>query len=271
LTIADQLPGSSADRMLALHGAVRDAWQAQPRWRPVGDARQTAGGVIQHVVDAETGALATICAHPIAGTRWVTGAIRDKWHETGAQQGRLGWPCEDATATIAAGGMLQQFAGDGTARMGAIASHPATGTCMVRGAIHDAWLAAGGERVLGLPECDTTLAGDGRGAYNQYRGATRSRIYWVVDGRGPPTGSAAEWRLGSIDHGIFVVPAPILDAWRTALTHSGPLGYPIGSAKPDRAGGLTMAFEHGAIAVSARGEVTIDHPAFAGSTAARLP
>ncbi|MBC7975664.1 MAG: hypothetical protein H7138_11860, partial [Myxococcales bacterium] len=87
---------SWAGRSLPIRGAILAAWRAASGWQPLGEERATAGGVVQCFVHAETGALATIGAHPVAGTWSVTGAIRDKWYETGAELGRLGWPREGA-------------------------------------------------------------------------------------------------------------------------------------------------------------------------------
>ncbi|MBC7976316.1 MAG: hypothetical protein H7138_15200, partial [Myxococcales bacterium] len=119
----------------------------------------------------------------------------------------------------------------------------------------DAWLAAGGERALGLPECDTMLCGDGRGRYIQYAApveaaplglprVTRTRIYWHVR------------------HGVRVVSDPILAAWRGTDCERGPLGYATAAVQADgEPGGLTMTFEHGAIFVSPTGDVRFDRSA----------
>ncbi len=253
VSAADPHLVSWAGRSLPIRGAILTAWRAASGWHPLGEERATAGGVVQHFVQAETGALATICAHPVAGTEWVMGAIRDKWYEVGAELGRLGWPREPARATLDPGGAIQRFGGD--APTGAIASHPARGTYLIHADLHDTWLAAGGERALGLPECDTMLCGDGRGRYIQY---ARAPVEAAPSGL-----RVARTRIyGHVRHGVHVVADPILAAWRGTDCERGPLGYPTAAVQADGdPGGMKMQFEHGAICVSPTGEVRFDRDA----------
>lgn len=233
---------SWAGRTFRIEGAVLAAWRAaDARWHPLGDARASAGGALQEFVHGATGALATICAHPRAGAWWVIGAVRDRWYEAGAQLGALGWPLEDARATADGRGVLQRFGrdGDGDAPAGAIASHPGAGTYLVDAVIHEAWLAAGGERELGLPECDTLGCGDGRGRYSQFLGGVRSRIYWTAR------------------HGAALVPDPIFTAWYERGAERGPLGYPIAGPRAGE-GGREVPFERGIARVAPGGDVHLE-------------
>ncbi|WP_282783113.1 MULTISPECIES: YiiX/YebB-like N1pC/P60 family cysteine hydrolase [unclassified Nocardia] len=70
---------------------------------------------------------------------YVAGAIRDRWGEIGWEQGLLGYPVSDETATADGVGRFNRFDN------GSIYWHPGTGAYEVTGQIHDKWAAEGYE------------------------------------------------------------------------------------------------------------------------------
>ncbi len=80
---------------------------------------------------------------------YVAGAIRDKWEQTGWEQGFLGYPISDETATADGVGRFNRF------ENGYIYWHPSFGAYVVRGGILDQWAAAGFETsTYGYPTAD---------------------------------------------------------------------------------------------------------------------
>ncbi len=103
------------------------------------------------------------------GAHIVWGGIREKWSALGWEQGRLGFPTTDETATPDGIGAYNHFQG------GSIYWSPSTGAHSVWGAIRDKWTALGWEQsYLGYPTTDEVALGDG-GAFNHFQNGS---IYW---------------------------------------------------------------------------------------------
>jgi uncharacterized protein with LGFP repeats len=76
----------------------------------------------------------------------VRGGIRERWEGNGLENGPLGYPTADEQCGLRGGGCAQEFL------HGTITWSPVSGAQPVRGAIRDAWLAAGGlDGDLGYP------------------------------------------------------------------------------------------------------------------------
>jgi uncharacterized protein with LGFP repeats len=99
------------------------------------------------------------------GAHVVRGNILAKWRQLGAESGVLGYPTGDDTAM--AGGYLTTFRG------GSVYWSSATGARMVRGALLERYVAAGGPAALGFPTADEGPAGSG--AKVPLTGGT---VYW---------------------------------------------------------------------------------------------
>jgi uncharacterized protein with LGFP repeats len=188
----------------------------------------------------------------------------------------LGFPTTSDAHTPDGGGYFVRFQG------GDVYWSPATNAQVVRGAIRDAWLAAGGSGgYLGYPTTSDAVAAGGKGAFVRFQGGD---VYWspstgtqIVRGAilstwlawggsggvlGFPTTSDAHTADGG---GYFVrfqggdvywspatnaqvVRGGILDAWLATGGSGGPLGYPTRSdaPTPDRVG-ATVPFQHGQV------------------------
>jgi hypothetical protein len=148
---------------------------------------------------------------PATGVGWVFGAIRDKWRDTGWENGVLGFPKTGENGTP-----------DGRARythfeFGSIYWTPQIGAHEVHGDIHARWAAYGWERAggpsdyynvpwaLGYPTSDELVAPDGRGRANFFENGA---IYW------------------SPDSGAHRVYGRIFDKWQQD-GWEGRMGYPI--------------------------------------------
>jgi len=130
----------------------------------------------------------------------VRGAILDRWRSLGAQTGVLGYPIGDDVAVP--GGFKTDFAG------GSIYWSGATGARMVRGALLQRYVAAGGPGVLGHPVVDDGPTPDGKGAFIRLE---RGEIHWS-----PSTGAN-------------LVSGAVLERWRAMGGQTGPLGAPTGA------------------------------------------
>jgi uncharacterized protein with LGFP repeats len=158
---------------------------------------------------------------PSTGARLVRGAILERWQASGAENGPLGYPTGDDVAVP--GGFRTDFAG------GSIYWSAATGPQMVRGAILQRYVAAGGPASLGFPIADDGGTADGTGALVRLQGGA---LYW------------------SSRTGAHVVRGAILERWRSLGAQTGVLGYPTGDdvAVP---GGFKTDFAGGSIYWSA--------------------
>jgi hypothetical protein len=112
----------------------------------------------------------SIYFHPDTGAYAVTGPIRARWQELGAEGGLLGYPTSDTLAASDAVGRYNHF------QNGSIYWSPQTGAHEVRGAIRARWAALGWERsVLGYPTSDERQTLDKAGFYNDFQ---KGRIEW---------------------------------------------------------------------------------------------
>ncbi|MGY1833223.1 N-acetylmuramoyl-L-alanine amidase [Geodermatophilus sp. SYSU D01180] len=143
--------------------------------------------------------------------------IEQRYDEDAALRASLGAPV--GTEQVTSGVSWQAY------QRGRLYHSPSTGTHLMRNAILDTYLAAGGPAALGGPTSDEAPTADGRGAHNRFR---NSAIYW----------SAAT--------GTHVVRNAILERWAATGYESGPLGFPVEDelAAP---GGAYTPFERGAI------------------------
>ena len=165
------------------------------------------------------------------GAHEVHGAIRGRYLAFGGPAGFLGFPVTDETATPAAAGRYNDFAG------GSIYWSAGTWAHEVHGAIRGRYLELGGPSgVLGFPVTDETGTPDGVGRYNHFTG---SSIYWS-----PATGA----------HEVY---GAIRAQWAALGWERSRLGYPT-SGEYGITGGRRNDFQHGSIlwhAASGRTEV----------------
>ncbi|MGY1706296.1 hypothetical protein ACI79C_17160 [Geodermatophilus sp. SYSU D00697] len=101
------------------------------------------------------------------GAHVVRNGILATWRARGAEAGELGYPTSDHAGTPGAAGSFAQFRG------GSIYWSQATGERVLRGAVLQRYVAAGGPRVLGFPTTDDVAAGSGRKVT-----LTGGAIYW---------------------------------------------------------------------------------------------
>lgn len=150
----------------------------------------------------------------------IGGSIRDKWGESGWENGILGYPTTDEEVALDQAGRFNHF------ENGSIFWTPSIGAHFVAGDIHKAWVAQGWERgQLGYPTSDEKPLPDGVGRFSEFQGGS---IYWKPG------------------LGAHVVPMKIRDRWAQLGWETGRLGYPV--ADPvDEDGVLTQRFEHGVI------------------------
>jgi hypothetical protein len=153
------------------------------------------------------------------GAHVVRGAILARWRSLGAQAGALGYPVGDDVAVP--GGARTDFAG------GSIYWSASTGAKVVRGALLQRYVAAGGPRVLGFPVADDGGTAGGRGALVRLQ---RGAIYW------------------SSSTGAHVVRGRILTHWLGTGGPTGRLGFPVTdhTALPDRTG-WQVRFQRGTL------------------------
>jgi uncharacterized protein with LGFP repeats len=148
----------------------------------------------------------------------VRGAILARWQSLGAETGPLGYPIGDDAAVP--GGFRTDFAG------GSVYWSAATGARVVRGAILQRYVAAGGPASLGFPVADDGGTADGTGALVRLQGGV---VYWSA-------------RTGAHD-----VRGAILDRWRSLGAQTGVLGYPVGDDTAAWGGGYETRFSGGTI------------------------
>ncbi|MFF2347221.1 hypothetical protein [Pseudarthrobacter sp. NPDC058119] len=129
------------------------------------------------------------------------GPIRDKWAETGFENGAFGYPVSDVITGLKDSGSYQAY------QNGAIFSSPAAGTHAVTAGIYGKWRSQGAEGgPLGYPTTD-----EFRGLRNggSWRGFQGGAIMFS-----PASGAA-------------VSAGPIRDKWASAGFEWGSLGYPV--------------------------------------------
>ncbi|MGY1682860.1 hypothetical protein [Geodermatophilus sp. SYSU D01176] len=213
------------------------------------------------------------------GAHVVFGAILARWRELGAQTGALGYPTSDELSVP--GGRVSHFAG------GSVYWSPATGPRLVRGAILERYVAAGGPGALGFPVADDGGTADGTGALVRLE---RGAVYWssrtgahVVFGAilarwrelgaqtgalGYPTsdelsvpgGRVSHFAGGSVywspDTGAHAVRGGILAHWLATGGPTGPLGFPVtGHAALPGGGGWQVRFQHGVVTERTDGRI----------------
>jgi hypothetical protein len=169
-------------------------------------ATPTRPGAMQHFANV------SLYWSPATGVGWVMGEIRDKWAQTGWENGVLGFPRTGENVTPDGRGRYTHF------EFGSIYWTPETRAHEVHGAIVGTWATYGWERAggptggsnpppwaLGYPTTDELTAPDGRGRANFFENGA---IYW------------------SPDSGAHRVYGRILDAWARNGFET-VFGYPI--------------------------------------------
>ncbi len=117
------------------------------------------------------------------GAHVVRGDILARWRQWGAESGALGYPTADETAGPD-GGYLTTFRG------GTVYWSQSTGAKVVRGAILERYVAAGGPAELGYPTADDGPAPGGGGAKVALQGGA---VYWsAATGAHVVVGEAAD-------------------------------------------------------------------------------
>ena len=178
----------------------------------------------------------SIYATGATGARILRGPIRDKWASLGWENGPLGYPTTDTTATPDGRGLFQHFQG------GSIYWSPATGAHTIGGAIRDRWASLGWEGgSLGYPASDWTTTPNGRAQYVHFQNAS---VYWSQAG------------------GARVLSGPVFEGWARTGFENSPLGMPTTdvTATPDGAGRFAH-FQNGSVYWSqASGAHTIGGP-----------
>ncbi|MGY1804676.1 LGFP repeat-containing protein, partial [Blastococcus sp. SYSU D00922] len=219
---------SAATGTHLVRGGIHQAWVAAGRgsgWLGAPAAEmvcgQLRGGCVQSF---QYGALYW---SPATGAHGVAGGIRGYWAARGAEAG-LGYPTGPMTCT--GGGCGQPF------EIGEVVWSAATGTHLVRGGIHQTWVAnGGGGGSLGYPltEMVCGLARSGCAQHFEH-----GSVYWS-----PAT-------LG------FAVSGAIRDHWRAQSAERGALGYPTSTSRAV-AGGVAQDFQGGTLTYdSGTGAVT---------------
>jgi len=228
----------------AIRGALLEKWRssrASDAWWPLGDIVTTNRGslMLQHFINPRTGALSSLGAADGGATFCVTGVIRDKWCQLGAEAGPLGIPLADEQMCSRRHGRKQVF-GHSAAKppAGCIVSVPGEGAFDLLGPVYSLWDELGAEGTVGFPETGTMTSGDNRGWYNQFLGNVRSRIYRT------PAGS------------VLRICDPILATWVDTAAEAGPLGYPVAAEENSPAPECrSMQFDGGRITVWPDGRV----------------
>ncbi|RBY91754.1 hypothetical protein DQ244_10735 [Blastococcus sp. TBT05-19] len=202
-----------------LTGAVRDRWAAGgwengPLGYPTSDVTAVAGG--GQYARFQGGSIYWTQA---AGTKVLTGAVRDRYEAAGGASSTLGLPLSDVTA-LPGGGRFAHFQG------GSVYWTQATGARVLSGAVRDRWAAQGWENgPLGFPTSDaTTLAGGGQYAHFQ-----NGSVYW------------------SSGTGAHVVSGAVRDRWAAAGWEAGSLGFPTTDVQSLAGGGRFAHFQGGSI------------------------
>ena len=157
------------------------------------------------------------------GAHVVRGDILAKWRQWGAESGALGYPTGSDTAAPD-GGYLTTFRG------GTVWWSSSTGAKVLRGALLEHYLAAGGPQKLGYPTTDDGPAPGGGGAKVELQGGA---LYW------------------SATPGPQVVAGEAARHYVEVGETTSPLGYPTADTVETPTGTRTE-FEHGEIVVENR-------------------
>ena len=183
------------------YGAIRNTWAATgyengglgyPTTDEIGGLRN--GGVYQNY---ENG---SIIWSPTTGAQISYGAIRNKWAETGYENGGLGYPVTGEIGGLKNGGVFQNYQG------GSIIWSPTTGAHISVGGIRSVWAASGYENGgLGYPVTDEIGGLKNGGVFQNYQGGA---IIWS-----PATGG-------------FISTGGIRSIWASTGYEGGRLGYP---------------------------------------------
>ncbi|MDP9428522.1 MAG: hypothetical protein M3Q47_06435 [Actinomycetota bacterium] len=133
---------------------------------PTGNEVPAAGGGTR--TDLQGGAIYWSSS---TGAHVVRGAILARWREWGAEGGVLGYPVVSEGPTPGAPGAVTRFRG------GSVYWSEATGARVMRGALLEQYVAAGGPAALGFPTTDDVPAAGGGAKVLLQRGA----LYWSAD------------------------------------------------------------------------------------------
>ena len=206
------------------------------------------------------------------GAHLVRGVIALRWGQLGWEGSVLGYPTGDETCGLAGGGCITTF------EHGALSYRFDRGAMVVRGPVHDAWVAAGRESgALGYPLTDTYCGLAAEGCYQVFdggsvywtaatgghvvKGAIRERwaqLGWEGGSLGYPTGDevcglvrggcSSTFQSGVIAYhyatGAHSVSGPLLTAWTARGAQDGALGYPVEEPRTT-ASGVTQRYEGG--------------------------
>ncbi|MFJ4209516.1 GDSL-type esterase/lipase family protein [Paenarthrobacter sp. NPDC089675] len=154
---------------------------------------------------------------PGSGAHPSTGAIRERWRQSGLESGELGYPTSDEAPGLKNGGSAQQY------QHGSIVWSPASGARALTGAIRTYWNSTGGQDgALGYPVSEEYRQSNF--VYQQFQGGT---VYW-----------SAATGAHSTTHG------DIHNRYVALGGAAGRLGLPLTDKLP-RAGGSVQQFANG--------------------------
>ncbi|TQJ40956.1 LGFP repeat-containing protein [Arthrobacter sp. SLBN-112] len=205
-------------------GATRDKWaslgfESGPLGYPVTDeVGGLRGGGVYQVYQG-----GVIMHSPASGARISAfGPIRDKWAETGFENGALGYPVSDVITGLKDGGSYQAY------QNGAIFSSPASGTHAITAGINGKWRAQGAENgPLGYPTTDEVRGIRDGGSWQGFQGGAV---------------------LFSPASGAAISAGPIRDKWASTGFEWGALGYPVSDVVTGlKDGGAFQNYQGGAI------------------------
>jgi uncharacterized protein with LGFP repeats len=216
---------SPASGAHVVKGAIYSRWAAAG-WEnselgfPMTDEKCVIGGCY---TDFQGG---TISWSPGGGARLVKGDVLQTWTASGRETGVVGFPISEQTC--AAGACWVDF------QYGTVSSSPTHGTHVVKGAIFQAWAAAGREKgALGSPVADEACVVGG--CYSEFVDGT---VYWS------PTG------------GTRTLTGDVLTAYEEAGGPAGGLGFPVAAATSVPQG-QRLVCAKGVLVVAADGTWTV--------------
>lgn len=224
-----------------LRGAVGAAWCEEFAGRgllPLSDSQSCAdgAGACAHFVERDGGAFGSIYHHPVTGTAYLRGGIRDRWLQLGGERGLLGYPVETALPSRTGRARMQHFRDPASgARTGTIAEHPDSRAFAAHGPIYTRWMELGADGELGDAFTDVFPCPDGVGTFIHFRDAagTETSLYYT-----PATGA-------------HLVRGAIRDLWGELGWEKSDLGYPVADETQASDGTRIARFQHGGIAWSA--------------------
>ncbi|TKG69918.1 PQQ-dependent sugar dehydrogenase [Prauserella endophytica] len=223
----------------AVIGAIHDKYVALGAHRTLGPpmtdetATPDRVGRYNHFAGLPGGGPASVYWTPSTGAHGIWGEIRKKWASLGWENGPLGYPTTDETATPDGRGRYNHFS-----KTGSIYWTAATGAHGIWGEIRKRWAALGWENgPLGYPTTDERVTPDGRGRYNHF--SKTGSIYWTA-------GTGARDIYGAIR-----------TRWAALGWERSYLGYPT-SGEFAVTGGRRNNFQHGYIQWTAATGAVID-------------